>query len=229
LERVLDGPIEKLPRYDLLICGSVRCGWKGDKPFRDVLVEKLRAAGIGEDQAALQTTNCFGVCTAEAAGHFSHVLVRPDKVLYRIADEADLDEIVREHLLAGRVVERLTLPGKTVGRKFSNSTATSPSSTVKPASPCGTTACSTRRASKNTSTIAASRRWPRCWSGAIRSGSSRRYSLRNLRGRGGGGFHRAEMDNGRRRSGKDPLPHLQADERRSRRLHGPQHVGSPIR
>ena len=60
----------------------------------------------------------LGVCTAEAAGHFSHVLVRPDKVLYRIADEADLDEIVREHLLAGRVVERLTLPGKTVGRKF---------------------------------------------------------------------------------------------------------------
>ena len=73
---------------------------------------------MGEDQAAVQTTSCFGVCGSEEAGHFSHVLVRPDKVLYRIANEADLDEIVREHLQGGRVVERLTLPGKTVGRKF---------------------------------------------------------------------------------------------------------------
>ena len=30
LEHMLDGPIEKLARYEILICGSVRCGWKGD-------------------------------------------------------------------------------------------------------------------------------------------------------------------------------------------------------
>ena len=118
LARVLDGPVEMLPRYELLICGSLRCGWKGEKPFGDVLAEKLRAAGIGEDQATMQTTSCFGVCVGEEAGRFSHILVRPDKVLYRIANEADLDEIIREHLQGGRVVERLTLPGKTVGRKF---------------------------------------------------------------------------------------------------------------
>ncbi len=33
-------------------------------------------------------------------------------------DEADLDEIIREHSSAGRPVERLEVPGKTVGRKF---------------------------------------------------------------------------------------------------------------
>ena len=37
---------------------------------------------------------------------------------YRIENEADLDEIIREHLQAGRVVKRLVVPGKTIGRKF---------------------------------------------------------------------------------------------------------------
>ena len=39
-------------------------------------------------------------------------------MLYRVKNEADLDEIIREHLLGGRPVERLEVPGKTVGRKF---------------------------------------------------------------------------------------------------------------
>ena len=62
--------------------------------------------------------SCFGACTATEAGRFSHLLVRPDKVLYRVRDEAELDEIVRAHLLGGRPVEHLKVPGKTVGRKF---------------------------------------------------------------------------------------------------------------
>ena len=39
-------------------------------------------------------------------------------MLYRVKDEAELDEIIREHLLGGRPVEQLKVPGKTVGRKF---------------------------------------------------------------------------------------------------------------
>ena len=39
-------------------------------------------------------------------------------MLYRVKDEAELDEIIREHLVGGRPVERLEVPGKTVGRKF---------------------------------------------------------------------------------------------------------------
>ena len=35
-------------------------------------------------------------------GTCTHVLVRPDKVLYRVDNEADLDEIIREHCRAAR-------------------------------------------------------------------------------------------------------------------------------
>ena len=32
LDHILDGPIESIARYEVLICGSIRCGWNGDGP-----------------------------------------------------------------------------------------------------------------------------------------------------------------------------------------------------
>jgi NADH:ubiquinone oxidoreductase subunit F (NADH-binding)/(2Fe-2S) ferredoxin len=118
LDRVLDGPIEKIARHELLICGNVRCGWTGEKPFRDLLAERLAAAGLTAERVSVAQASCFGACNTAEAGKFSHFLVRPDKILYRVENETDLDEIIREHLLGGRPVKRLEVPGKTVGRKF---------------------------------------------------------------------------------------------------------------
>ena len=118
LDHVLDGPLRWLARYEILLCGSMRCGWQGDKDFVTLLKEKLKAADLGEQQVRLTAASCFGACNTAEAGQFSHILVRPDKVLYRIKDEADLDEIIREHLLGGKMFERLRVAGKTIGRKF---------------------------------------------------------------------------------------------------------------
>ncbi|MEN6449715.1 MAG: hypothetical protein ABFC96_04410, partial [Thermoguttaceae bacterium] len=118
LTHVLDGPIEKIAPRELLVCGSVRCGWKGPKPFATALAEKLQAAGLGPDQVRITQASCFGACDTGEIGRFSHLLVRPDKILYRIKDEAELDEMVREHLVGGQPVERLEVSGKTIGRKF---------------------------------------------------------------------------------------------------------------
>jgi NADH:ubiquinone oxidoreductase subunit F (NADH-binding)/(2Fe-2S) ferredoxin len=118
LDHILDGPIEKLSQYELLICDSVRCGWKGGQSFSKVLSDKLVAAGLTAEHVRVTQASCFGACSAADAGNYSHLLIRPDKVLYRVASEADLDEIIRQHLLGGRAVAHLEVPGKTVGRKF---------------------------------------------------------------------------------------------------------------
>jgi len=118
LDRILDGPAENLVAQEILVCGSQRCGWRGGKSFVAVLKEKLAAAGIDPEQVRVTVGSCFGACSMEDAIHRSHLLMRPAKVLYRVADEADLDEILREHVLGGRIVERLKVPGKTIGRKF---------------------------------------------------------------------------------------------------------------
>lgn len=118
LDHVLDGPVEKIAPYEILICGSVRCGWKGPASFEETLTAKLRAAGLSAEQVSITHASCFGACSTAESGQFSHMLVRPDKVLYRVANEADLDEIIREHLVGHHPVKRLEVSGKTVGRKF---------------------------------------------------------------------------------------------------------------
>jgi len=118
LDRVLDGPVEELSQYELLVCGSSRCGWKAADPFGEVLAEKLAAAELGPERVRVTPASCFGACRQTDMGSCCHVLVRPDKVLYRVENEADLDEIIAQHLAKGTVVDRLKVAGKTVGRKF---------------------------------------------------------------------------------------------------------------
>jgi NADH:ubiquinone oxidoreductase subunit F (NADH-binding)/(2Fe-2S) ferredoxin/NAD-dependent dihydropyrimidine dehydrogenase PreA subunit len=115
---VLDGPISQIAARELLVCRSVRCRWGAQRNLSEVLREKLDAAGIPPEQVAVESASCFGACGAGEVGQYGHLLVRPDKVLYRVADEADLDRIIREHLVGGRVVDDLAVPGKTLGRKF---------------------------------------------------------------------------------------------------------------
>ena len=117
-EHILDRFAEKPAQHEILLCGSARCGWRGGEAFPDVLAQKLQAAGLGAEQVRVTPASCFGVCATEEAGQYSHLLIRPDKVLYRVKDEKDLDELIREHLVGGRVVPSLLIPGKTIGRKF---------------------------------------------------------------------------------------------------------------
>lgn len=118
LEHVLDGSREETARHEILYCSASRCDWKGDEFCTTVLPEKLRAAGLGPDQVQLKRTSCFGTCATDDLGECAQLLVRPDKVLYRIESEKDLDRVIQEHLIGGNVVEELVVPGKTIGRKF---------------------------------------------------------------------------------------------------------------
>ncbi|MBN1910299.1 MAG: hypothetical protein JW818_11210, partial [Pirellulales bacterium] len=118
LDRVLDGPVEKVQRYEVLYCASERCGWDKRVGCGQALADKLHKRGISPDEVRVSQTSCFGACGSAELGKCSHLLVRPDKVLYRIENDADLDELIDKHLLGGQVVPRLQVPGKTVGRKF---------------------------------------------------------------------------------------------------------------
>jgi len=94
LDHVLDGPVERIARYEILYCSAARCGWKGRELCGAVLPEKLLAAGLGPEQVQLDRASCFGACTTEECGKYAQLLVRPDKVLYRVQNEQDLDEII---------------------------------------------------------------------------------------------------------------------------------------
>ncbi|MBN2472962.1 MAG: NADH-quinone oxidoreductase subunit NuoF [Pirellulales bacterium] len=118
LDRILDGPVEAIPRYEVLACASRRCGQIGEDSYGRKLAEKLRRAGVGPEQVRVTLASCFGACGAKELGQCGQLLVQPSKVLYRVTSDADLDEIVQEHFLGGKTVERLRVHGKTVGRAF---------------------------------------------------------------------------------------------------------------
>ncbi|MBN2577583.1 MAG: NADH-quinone oxidoreductase subunit NuoF [Pirellulales bacterium] len=118
LDQVLDGPVEKLPPYELLVCSSTRCGGKGRKLIEGPLAEKLHAAGLGPDRVQVTQTTCLGACSLEEVGQCTHVLVRPDKVLYRVTSDKDLDDIIQRHLLGGKIVERLCITQESASRQF---------------------------------------------------------------------------------------------------------------
>jgi (2Fe-2S) ferredoxin len=118
LDRVLDGPIERVHTYEFLCCGSHRCGWEEGSSLESSLPDLIQQAGIDLDQVGIARASCFGACSAETEKTCSHMLIKPDKVLYRICSADDLQEIVQQHIQKGQVVERLRVSGKTIGRKF---------------------------------------------------------------------------------------------------------------
>ena len=110
--------MEQIAKHEILICGSERCCWKGEQPFETAIRQNLAAAGVAENDVRVTVGSCFGACNSGDARSRSHMLVRPDKILYRIEGQADLDEVVRRHILGGEIVDRLEVQGKTIGRKF---------------------------------------------------------------------------------------------------------------
>jgi NADH:ubiquinone oxidoreductase subunit F (NADH-binding)/(2Fe-2S) ferredoxin/NAD-dependent dihydropyrimidine dehydrogenase PreA subunit len=118
LQHVLDGQIDRIARFEILACGSERCCWKGQQSLEAAFKEKLQAAGVVVGDVRVTMGSCFGACSMTEQRSRSHLLIRPGNVLYRIENEADLDEIIREHILGGRVVDRLVVEGEAIGRKF---------------------------------------------------------------------------------------------------------------
>ena len=118
LDCVLDGPVQKIFRYEILGCHGHSCGWDEPVPCLDMLREKLQKLGIPESDVNVNATGCFGACGEGRGKHHTHILIRPDKILYRLRNEADLDEVIEQHLQKGQVVDRLRVRGLTVGRSF---------------------------------------------------------------------------------------------------------------
>jgi len=116
-DHVLDGPVDKPRQYEFLVCASARCGWRGRGLCAGPLPEKLAAAGVA-DRVRIIPASCFGACSAGQIGRCTHLLVRPDKVLYRLSSDADLDKVIQQHVVGGQVVEELRVREEPVSQEF---------------------------------------------------------------------------------------------------------------
>ena len=88
-------------RAHVLCCGGTGCTSSGSQKIQDAFVREIEKQGLSEEVKVVQT-GCFGLCALGPV-----VILYPDGTFYSRVEESDVAEIVSEHLLKGRPVERL--------------------------------------------------------------------------------------------------------------------------
>ena len=88
-------------RANVLICGGTGCTSSGSLAVREALEREIKAQGL-DKEVQIIVTGCFGLCALGPV-----MIVDPDGTFYSNVKAEDVTEIVSEHLLKGRVVERL--------------------------------------------------------------------------------------------------------------------------
>ncbi|MBQ2875446.1 MAG: 4Fe-4S binding protein [Clostridia bacterium] len=88
-------------RAHVLVCGGTGCTSSGSQSVQAAFLENIEAYGL-QDEVKLVQTGCFGLCALGPV-----VIIYPDGTFYSRVTPEDVKEIVEEHLLKGRVVERL--------------------------------------------------------------------------------------------------------------------------
>ena len=108
-------PVTSAPiRYHVFVCTGKSCSARDSAEVRDAFEHELKARGIlfgreakGKNpKGSVVLTECasVGFCAIGAA-----VMIYPDGIWYAQVRATDVAEIIEEHLMNGRVVERLAL------------------------------------------------------------------------------------------------------------------------
>ncbi len=88
-------------RSHIMVCGGTGCVASRSEELIDALRLELKTVGY-DDEIRVVKTGCFGFC-----GQGPIIKVHPDNVFYVKVMPEDAKEIVAEHIVKGRVVERL--------------------------------------------------------------------------------------------------------------------------
>ena len=98
-------------RYHVFFCtnqredGSDCCQRFDARALRDYVKQRSKELGLaGNGGVRINTAGCLDRCAEGPV-----MVVYPEATWYTYLDRADLDEIIHEHLLHGRIVERLRI------------------------------------------------------------------------------------------------------------------------
>ena len=88
-------------RAHVLVCGGTGCSSSGSAELIKRFEEQIAKNGLDKEVKVVRT-GCFGLCEAGPV-----VIVYPEGTFYSRIKADDVDEIVSEHLLKGRIVQHL--------------------------------------------------------------------------------------------------------------------------
>jgi NADP-reducing hydrogenase subunit HndC len=88
-------------RMQILVCGGTGCKDRESEAILDSLIFEVDANALENDVKVIRT-GCFGLCSLGPI-----VKIMPDDVIYTGVKPGDAREIIEEHLLKGKKIERL--------------------------------------------------------------------------------------------------------------------------
>lgn len=98
-------------KYHVFFCTNQRepgaecCANFGSARLRDYAKKKVKDLGLaGKGGVRINTAGCLDRCSDGPV-----VVIYPEGTWYTYVDEEDIDEIIQEHLLHGREVDRLKI------------------------------------------------------------------------------------------------------------------------
>jgi len=101
----------EMERSQILLCAGAACVSSGALLVKDALIREIQKNGL-ENEVRLVETGCVGPCNMGPLA-----IIYPEGVFYQKLVPEDAQEIVEEHLLKGRVVNRLLFQGPEDERK----------------------------------------------------------------------------------------------------------------
>ncbi|GKX30466.1 NADH dehydrogenase [Vallitalea longa] len=102
-------------KMHILVCGGTGCKSANSDKIVDNLNEQLKINNMDQEVKVLKT-GCFGFCEKGPV-----VKIEPDNTFYVQVQPEDAEEIVKEHIVKGRKVERLLYEDPETEEKVSNS------------------------------------------------------------------------------------------------------------
>jgi (2Fe-2S) ferredoxin len=98
-------------KYHVFFCvneredGSACCQHYDALAFRDYTKKRIKALELaGKGGVRVNTAGCLDRCSEGPV-----IVVYPEGIWYTYVDQEDIDEIIQEHLVGGRPVERLRI------------------------------------------------------------------------------------------------------------------------
>ncbi|HHY77228.1 MAG TPA: NADH-quinone oxidoreductase subunit NuoF [Clostridiales bacterium] len=91
----------KMYRSHIMICRGTGCTSSSSEQIAQEFERLIKENGL-ENEVIVERTGCFGLC---ALGPI--VIIYPEAAFYSLVKVEDVEEIVKEHLIKGRVVKRL--------------------------------------------------------------------------------------------------------------------------
>jgi (2Fe-2S) ferredoxin len=100
-------------RHHVFFCTNQRedgrtcCADKQAQAMRDYAKERVKALGLaGQGRVRINNAGCMDRCEEGPT-----LVIYPEGIWYTYVDKEDIDEIIEQHLVHGRVVERLKMKG----------------------------------------------------------------------------------------------------------------------